>query len=303
MGMTTKHKSELKLKVAQNFEAAGDNLHALQLYHSLINEDPGFVEAYFSLAELFEKQGNFTSAKNLLTGFINENPDSSLARLFLAQLLLRNSQWEDVVEVLHNILVEEEPLAAFFSGYSYFMMKDYEPAKISLLNFIAYGKKTELIHEAYIYLAKIEIQLKHFKSALEYAKEAGTVYSNYWELNLIYAIIYYHLGMYNHAVKLVEKAIQLNPGNSSSYEWAGKIYLKSEDYIKAENNFLKHIRNTEYPSSDIYSGLAEACLKSNKVKDAVMYYEMALKIDPKNILAAEGKEKASFILKSGTADV
>jgi tetratricopeptide (TPR) repeat protein len=300
MGMN--HKSEVKLKVAQSFEAAGDNLHAIQLYNSIIQDDPDFIEAYFALSDLYEKQGNFVSAENLLKGCLEYNPDNNSVRLYLAQFLLRLLNWEDVIDVLSNVQVEEEPLAAFFSGYSYFMMKDYEPAKINFISFTVNGKKTELIYEAYIYLAKIEIQLKNFKSARDYVKKAEVVYSDYWELNLINSIIYYNLGMYAHAVLPVEKAMSLNPGDNSSYEWAGRIYLKSGDYIKAEKYFLKHIDAVENPASDIYASLAEACLRNNKTEDAVLYYDVALKIDPQNIFAAEGKKNALSLLKKQAPD-
>jgi tetratricopeptide (TPR) repeat protein len=303
MGIIHKQKSELKLKVARNFEDTGDNLHAVQLYHSVIREDPDFLEAYFSLAELFEKQGNLISAKNILKDYLEDNPESNPVRLFLAQLLLRNSLWEEVIELLNNVLTEEEPLAAFFTGYSYFMMKDFEPAKISFLNFIDNGKKTGLIHEVYVYLAKIEIHLKNFKSALDFAKKAEVVYSDFYELNLLFSIIYYNLGMFAHAVKPIEKALKLNHSDPSSYEWAGRIYLKLSDYIKAESYFVKHIQSVESPSPDIYSSLAEACLKNKKAEDALMYYDIALKLDPQNLFAAEGKKNVSQLLRNQASDV
>jgi tetratricopeptide (TPR) repeat protein len=133
-------------------------------------------------------------------------------------------------------------------------------------------------------------------------KKAEVVYSDYWELNLINSIIYYNLGMYAHAVLPVEKAMSLNPGDNSSYEWAGRIYLKSGDYIKAEKYFLKHIDAVENPASDIYASLAEACFRNNKTEDAVLYYDVALKIDPQNIFAAEGKKNALSLLKKQAPD-
>ncbi|HSP87101.1 MAG TPA: tetratricopeptide repeat protein, partial [Ignavibacteriaceae bacterium] len=280
MGIDTKYKLELRLKTAQDYEANGETLHALQIYNSIIDDEPGYVDAYFCLVELYEKQNKIESAKNLLRDFLIDNPENNLVRLFYAQFLLRNSQWENVIENLQPINISEEPIAAFFLGYSFFMLKNYQHAKINFLHFVSSGKKTELLHETYIFLAKTEIQLRNFESALEFAKKSEIVYSNFWELNLVFAIIHYNLGMQTHAITSITKSLKLNPNETSIYKWAGKIFLKVGEYIKAEENFLKYIGMVEYPSSEIYFELGEAYLKTNKVKDALQYYELALKIDP-----------------------
>ncbi|OGU77096.1 MAG: hypothetical protein A2V93_05070 [Ignavibacteria bacterium RBG_16_34_14] len=303
MGIDTKYKIENRLKSARDYEANGDNLHAMQIYNSIIEDEPDFAEAYFSLAELFEKQGNIESAKKLLTDYLNKKPGNNLVRLFYAQLLLRNSQWEDVIDILQSLSIDEEPIAAFFLGYSFFMLKNYEHAKINFQHFINSGKKTELLHQTYIYLAKTEIQLRNFESALEYAKKSEIVYSNFWELNLVFAIIHYHLDMYTHAISSISKALKLNANEPTVYKWAGKIFLKVREYLKAEENFLKYIGMVEYPASEIYSELGEAYFKTNKVKDALQYYELALKIDPFNKFAVEGKKKAALILQTGTNEI
>jgi len=303
MGIDSKYRVENKLKTAQEFEARGENLHAIQLYLSIIEDEPDYVEGYFSLAELYEKQGNLESAKKLLINYLSENPDNNTVRLFYAQLLIRNFQWENVIDIIHSLDINDEPLAGFFLGYSFFMLKDYEPARINFLRFISSGKKTELLHETYIYLAKTEIQLNNFKDALEFAKKAEIVYSNFWELNLILAIIYYNLEMITHSVSSIARAIKLNQNEASVYEWAGRIYLKAGEYLKAEEYFIKHIDMIEYPTSKIYSELAEVYFKVSKVRDALRYYDLALGLDPFNQFAVNGKNNASLILKAGLNNV
>ncbi|MFO7445427.1 MAG: tetratricopeptide repeat protein [Ignavibacteriaceae bacterium] len=287
---------EHKLKSARLFEAQGKPLHALQIYTSLIEEFPEHADTYCCLAELYEALNKIESSISLLKSFLAENPENKEVRLFLGQFLLRNSRWEQAIEFLEYFLPEEEPMAAFFLGFSYFMLKDYERAKISFINFIAVEKQTELLHEAHIYLAKIEIQLKNFESALSFAQKANVIYSNFWELNLIFAITYYNLGMYAHAVVPAEKAVKLSPQEPSPYEWAGKVYSKLGEYTKAEEKFLKYIELIEDATSDIYARLAEVCLKIKKPKDALAYFDVALKLDPQNKTAMQGKQNASNII-------
>jgi tetratricopeptide (TPR) repeat protein len=286
------------MKVAHDYESEGKLLHAAQIYNQILQEYPDFMDVYYSLANLYEHMGNIKPALDLLKSYLENDPENKEIRLFLGQYLLRNSKWEEAIDVLSFIMPEDEHIVAFFIGYSHFMLGEYELAKISLENFISNEDHPELVQEANIYLAKITLKLKDYENALLYAKKADVMYSNFWELNQIYAETYYNLGMYAHAVTPIEKAIKLNPSESSPYEMAGKIYLKLGDYLKAEKNFLKYIETIEDASSDIYTKLAEACLKGEKPKDALAYFDIAIKLDPENKTALAGKNKAASILNN-----
>ncbi len=293
-----KYQLDHKMKLGNDFESQGKPLHAVQIYVSVIEESPDYVEAYFKLANLYDLVGNIQSAVKLLKEYLEKNPEDKDVRIFLGQFLLKNDRWDDAVEVLSFILPEEEPVVAFFIGYAHFMQNEFELAKLNLLNFLSFQENNELLHEANIYMAKIELKLKNYESALSYAKRSDSIYSNFWELNQIYAETYYNLGMYAHAVAPIEKAIKLNPGEALPYEWAGKVYLKLGEYQKAEKNFLLYIEAIEDVSSDIYTKLAEACLKNKNPKDALAYYDIAIKLDPSNELAKKGKNMASTILNN-----
>jgi len=285
-----------KIKVAKQYEEQGKHLHAIQIYQSLLDENSDSPEVFLNLSHLYENTNRIEPAIDLLKSFLEKNPGSKEIRLALSQLFLRNSRWNEAIEMLSNVPEAEEPIAVFFLGYAHYMLKEYEHAKIYFLNFSHLDEKTELRHEAYIYLAKIEIELKNYEKALAYAKKAEVIYSNFWELNLIFSIAYYHLGMYAHALLPVEKAIKINPREAGTYEWAGKIYLKLGDYLKAEKYFLKYIESVEEASSDTYTKLGEACLMVKKAKAALDYFDIAIKLDPQNNFAIEGKKNASSLL-------
>jgi tetratricopeptide (TPR) repeat protein len=293
-----KYQLDYKLKQARDFQAQGKLLHALQFYETVINEHPSFADAYFGVAEVYEQLGNINPAIELLNDFLLSDAENKLVRLFFGQFLLKNSRWEETIDVLSFILPEEEIVVNFFMGYAHFMLGEYELAKLNFISFISFAEQSELFQEANIYLAKTEIKLCNFDNALTCAKRADVMYSNYWELNAIYAEIYYNLDMHAHAVTPIEKALKLNPNEPRIFELAGKIYFKLGDFIKAERNFLKHIDLTDDASSEVYAKLAEACLKGNKAKDALAYYDIALKIDPLNKYALEGKKSAAGIVKN-----
>ncbi|MBZ0200632.1 MAG: tetratricopeptide repeat protein, partial [Ignavibacteriaceae bacterium] len=180
---------------------------------------------------------------------------------------------------------------------------DYEIAKINFLTFVSSKHKSDLIHEAYLYLVKIEVALENYDIALDFAKRAEPVYFDYWEFNYLLAKIYYKLGMVGHAIKPIEKSIQQNKKQAELFELAGKIYLKAGDFIKAEKKYLKFIEISSDTSPEIYVELAQVCLKANKANDALKYFEMAIELDPENRYALQGKKNAKLILnKNAVSD-
>ncbi len=297
--MDSKLQIDHKMKSALSYENDGMLLHALQIYISLTEEYPEFNDAYIKLAQLYEKLGNLKSAIKTFNALFENNSDDGENRVYYAQFLLKNSLWDEAINSLNFVDPSKVPMAAFFIGYSHFMLNEFELSKLNFLNFISIEENSELAHQAYIYISKIELKLYNFETALEYAKKAEVLYANFWELNYLYAEIYLNLEMYTHASKAIEKAINLNPEESNIYQLAGKIYLKLEHYKKSEKNFLKFIELNENVSSEVYSKLAETCFKSGKFLEAQAYYEIALKINPSNEHAIWGKKNAEeFINKN-----
>jgi len=291
-----------KMKLASDYEMQGKLLHAVQIYNSVIAENTDYTDAYFALGEVYEKIGNINPAVEMIRNFLKKNPENKEVRIYLSEFLMRNKRWDEANEILSYILPEEEPVISFFLGYSHFMQNDYEVARINFLNFLQHSEPDEMLQEANLYLAKIDINLKNFKGALEYLKKTEIVYSNFWEWNLLISVVYYNLGMYTHAIVPVGKALKLNPQEKSVHKWAGKIYLKTGDYQKAEKQFLSYIDAGENTEADIYTELAEVCLKSKKPADALAYFEIALKLDPENKFAELGKKNADNIIQKTAAD-
>jgi tetratricopeptide (TPR) repeat protein len=291
---------DFKLESAAAFLSKGKFLHAIQIYTSVLIENPDIIEANFSLAEIYIQSGNVDQAINLLKDLLGRNPENQDVRLFTGQILLRNAKWHEATEILSYILPEEKPIVSFFLGYSYFMLNEYKLAQINFNNYLKHKTENELLYEAYLFLGKIEIEFENFETALKFLKKTEPFYSNYWELHYYSAKCFYNLDMQIHAILSVEKAIKLNPKEYQSYELSGKIYLKNGDYLKAEKNFLKYIELNQNISSEIYVELGETYLKIKNAKDALGYFELALKIDPKNNEANEGKIAASRIIHNST---
>lgn len=281
-----------KLKLASAFISEGRNLHAIQVYKNLI-EEAEIDDAYFLLAELYEDMRMIDAGEQVLSQLLELKEDKTEVSMYLGQYLLRNSKWIDAIELL-NTITHKVHSSNFLIGYSYLMINEFEMAKDYFTTYINSDDKNELKQEANIYLAKIEYELNNFNSALTYAKNAQFVYSDFWELNLVLAKVYYSLDMITHAASPIEKALKLNPKDVSVLEFAGKIYFKLEDYAKAEKYFSECIEHSEVISAEIYTLLAKSFVKQKKYNNADMFFTLALQIDPEYQPAISGKANLSI---------
>jgi tetratricopeptide (TPR) repeat protein len=271
-----------KLKRARDFETEGKFLHAIQIYNTIIAEFPEILEANIRLAELYERTENYQSAFKIYNHLVNTHPDNDDIAIYFAQFLIRRKSWQEAIDALKNVSPDDEPIVSFFIGYSYFQINEFELSKVHLLNFIISDEQPEIIHEAFLYLAKIEFEFQDFDSSKKYVKKASLLLSDNWELYFLKAKINYVNGSLTLAMKEINTALKLNNTEPMLYSWAGKICLKSQDYKLAESHFLKYLGLSETPLAENIVNLAKSQLKQKKFKDAISNYDEALKLDPEN---------------------
>ncbi|UCH66807.1 MAG: tetratricopeptide repeat protein [Ignavibacterium sp.] len=297
------HSFQHRINSAKDFETQGKILHAIQIYKVLIEEYPDQIESYINLADVYQLIGHKESAEKILSLIINRQPTNHELSIYYVQFLMQNNEWNRAQDKLSELSTEDS-FVSYLTSYIYFMQNKSEIAKLHFLRFIISDEEPELIHEAYLFLAKIEFELKQYKSALKYAKKAEIMYDDFWELYLIYAKIYYSLQMYTHSSESILEGIKLNPDETQLYKWAGKIYVKLNNFIKAKKYFEKHIDLKESITSDDYLYLANACFQLGELKDAINFFDTAIKLDPDNLLALKGYEKThNLINKNNASDV
>ncbi|MDP2301180.1 MAG: tetratricopeptide repeat protein [Ignavibacteria bacterium] len=279
-------KVELRHKInkAESLEAEGKLLHAVQIYNSIIDTFPAQKEPYYKLIALYEKLQNIEAAHNLLTELISLSPEDKELRLYLAHFLFRNEKWDETLETLEFLNPDFDLTIAFINGYSHYMLKEFELANISFQKFVALDRTSEFLPDAYIHLAKANINLNRYEEALKYIKTAENYFESYYELHFIYAIIYYYLGMNEHSIERIKKALRFKKIDNDVYAWAGKIYFKSNDYEKAKQYFDKYLSLSEEGSADIYAQLGLIAVIENDLPLARNYFETSLKFDSENQL-------------------
>lgn len=273
---------------ASRFEKEGKLLHALQVYLQLLEEFPEEDYTLAALANLYEKLEKPELGILLLQERLKVDLENLPLRLFAGHYFFRQQAWDTTIEYLSAFSPAEEPLIAFFVGYSYYMLKNYELAKHHFKLFLDVNKETDFLQDAFVYLAKACVHLEQFNEALDYVNKAHEYYSEYYELHLLYAIIYYYLEMDYNALVAIEKTLKLNKTDPGVFDWAGKIAFRCGEPEKSVKYFQKYLDVGGDQSAEFYAHYGMSLLHNKKIDQAKTHFELALRFDEENALAKKG---------------
>ncbi len=270
------------------FEKEGRHLHALQIYRQLMEDFPEEDFAVAALANLYEKMEKPELGIELLSEHLESKTDNHRLRLFAGHYFFRQNSWENTIDYLSAFSPEEDPLIAFYVGYSNYKLGKYELAKQYFLLFIRLNRENDFLLNAYIYLAKSYIYLDEYELALLYVKKAEEYFAGYYELFFLYARIYFYMGMYYTSLEAVEKAIKINATDPIVYEWGGKIAFHCGEIKKSLKYFQEYLNVGGEMNADFCSDFGMALLKNKNINAAKEHFELALQVEPEHEKAKHG---------------
>ena len=280
---------EFKIQIAESYEKEGKNLHALQIYHSLLNNKTYRRKAVVKLTDIYTKFGKIDKAIILFEDYLYENLDIEMRKYF-AHFLIKNEVYEKSLEILEYLSKESNPEVYFLTGIAHYKLKEFEIAKINFNEFIKKNKRSDLLPDAYLFLSKSNRHLRQYDEALENAKLSEMLWNNNMELYLNLAKIYFYKEMYMHAFEAISKAIKINNNNRNLYKWAGKILYFMDEFQKANEYLTKFLEVSEScEEAEIFALLGGTNLKIKEYKKAELFFDMCLKFDPANTFALKGK--------------
>jgi len=279
---------EYKFNKALEYEHEGKLLHAVQIYTSLLKTDSFKRDSSIQLHKIYENWGNIGHSSSLLRNYLDENSGDFELRKYYSLFLIKHHHYEEAVEQLSRISSSEIAEVKFLAGLARFFMKDYESAVINFTEFIGQNNSTEYLYDAYLYLAKTQLELNNIDKALEAAKGADKISSGSEELQLILTKIYLLKGMNFHAFDSVSRGLRINNESRQMNELAGRISFDMGEYDKAENHLRKLLNNNEQ-SDEVFTLLGIIYIKKNDFAKAEEMFNKALEINPENIPAIENK--------------
>ncbi len=310
-----KDDSEIKREVIDIFIEKKDFKRADSLTDILLKMD-GLNPNYLRLKGYLQYEiGNYAEAiKNLLLA-IETNPKDDLSNYYISRIYYRLGNYSKSLEYLKRA-IEINPKAIEYKNYKIFILivkRNYREAFYELkrtlsrytddpgINYLAgflfseIGKKQKAIdfylrslkkdsldHQKWFELGALYESLNMIKEAEECFKKVITLDSsnakayNYWGYMLAERGLKLKL-----AVKLIERALEISPGNGYYLDSLGWVYYQMGDYKKAKEILLQAV-HIQPEDPVILEHCGDVLMKLGEIKQAKKFYEKALKINPDN---------------------
>jgi len=249
---------------------------ALILSKILIDTHPNDAKCYSMYGDLLVQDKKYNEAR---TCFIKAVAiDSSKFALWeeVLRLDLQLSEYQHLVTFSQKAveLFPEQPIVYLFSGLAHLQLKAYEEALHSL---IAGAKlvvnNDELLAQFYMYQGDIYHALKNpAESDKAYEMSLKTKGDNAFVLNNFAYYLSQRGESLDKAEKMAQKAVSLDPENTSFQDTYGWVFYQLGNYTEAKLWIEKALTDKDGPSADVLEHYGDVLYKLGDKTQAVEYW-------------------------------
>ena len=318
---------EILSRTADYYFACGDAASAAELYKQAIAARPSLAGVKEKLAECHVFNGDNSAATALLEKVVAENPMNLAAYDQLARLHIQQNEpakalskmrqalliapieprrYEEIIRIAlragdeKNALQyadEAEQRFPYLTGFTLLRAISLSQSKQHAAALMAFERtlieasnsNPEMLDGTFYmaYGAAAE-QAGHYTKASELIKMAISLEPNNAEPYNFLAYMWADRGEnLEAACELVGRALELEPGNGAYIDTLGWIYFRQGRYAEAVSELLRAAANLEKPDPVVLEHIGAAYEKLGKTTEALMYWQKAHGIDPKNPTLAE----------------
>ncbi len=265
--------NEYLIKKAEAHEKEGQLIHAIQIYKKIYEDETVRRTVLIKLISIYEKLNNVNAALNLIDEYLLVHDDIEVRKIY-THYLVRHGFYEKALDVVSEVSKEDYPEILFLIGMANYNLEEYNFSKINFSDFIKRNKSSELLPEALIYLAKVNIKQNDLDLALDNLRLAENISTRNLDLYKTYAETYIKKSMFIHANEAIQKAFELEPSEMTLQKIAAKIMFELSEFKQAEFFLKNYIKNSQAGTDD-FNLLAKTYEKLNRKKEADLYFKKA----------------------------
>lgn len=272
---------EASLALARLATASGDNATALRLAGDMLNRNPNLPAAYAIRAQALLSQGAIKEAEVALQEALKRDPALTPALTVLLNLRVRQGRAQELVLPLTK-LVENQPQSAdlrHLLALAYFSVNNLPRSEENVRAALKLDPKTATSHSllANIHLAKGATSEAKTELLAAIAAEPHTM-SNYMMLELEYE----REGNWQEAIKLCERARQLDPDSAAIANQLAYLYLEHGGDANQALVLAQQAKQKMPNSPNVADTLGWAYYKLKMVEPAIVQFKLCTEFTPVN---------------------
>jgi tetratricopeptide (TPR) repeat protein len=287
---------------------------AVDWLQKAINKNPINDELLYLLSEYLIKYKQFSHARTYLSRAIDLNPSKVLYRETYAKIIYETEDSNAAIGHLVDLLNDfpDNPRLYGAIGIYYYrtgQIKKFEDtrAKLNELkvkdesfykflmdaatldqkreDIIKYGEQLLAINpgniEVRMYLGQVLMDLEKYPEAFKMFESVKERLNSYPKLQYFLSKINLLLDKVDEALILAQKEVEDNPGQVLGNVLLGDIYMKQNEFVKAENSYKKAYKSN--PNSvEALLGMAAISYRKNQLDMTIDLYKKAKSLQPHN---------------------
>jgi Tfp pilus assembly protein PilF len=238
---------------------------------------------YFNLGSVYQIQKKHAEACEYFKKAVELDDEDETFKTAYALSLVKSEQYNEAIAVYKKLLVQHPEK----ENYKYNLINCYEAVNdnqtaILMLEGIVYvNPKLALPAQK---LANLYIKTNQLSRAKELYDNVILKNNPTAEVMHQYAVLSYSLCDTDAAERILKKAIKMNPKMAKAHKDLAVIYLNKRlfDYADIEFKTAMELMPDDF---EILFEYGNFLYSTSKNKEAETYYQKALEIEPKNILA------------------
>lgn len=270
--------------LGQAYQLTGEVNLAKESFERAVALYPEQVEARRSLAVLETKSGQYQQARSRLDELLKQRPDDLVALDMLMMLDLVTKNWKDAERTLARLRTASRNgyVAHMAEGRFHEAQRHFEEASQ------AYERAMLLVpgeSEPLIYFVKLAVLQGRTAQAKNRLESLVTASPEHPIAHGLLGEVLTILGRYGDAEAQFREAVRLNPKWITPWlEWAG--LWRSQKQPDTAVQILQDGIQTNPQSEELHLLLAAVYSDSDRIDAAIASYEAVLRLNPKNVIAA-----------------
>lgn len=272
--------------------ALGDFATARVQFQDVLKTEPNALDVYYYIGESYRLQGDFRSAKDSYQTAINRDPTFAPAFLGRARANLGLNKYADVIGDLNEAINLDRNFAeAYIARGAYTVDSNPSSALEDLETALEITPDSAL---AYLYLADAQLSLGDNDAALEAAIRANELDMTLVPVYLTLAKAYIRTGQTTQAIIVLKTFTAFNPEDASSLRLLGTAYNAAGDFEHAVEVLNKAIE-ADRRNPEAYFQRGSAYLNLDSPNLAETDFKSALNYDPFDFDSYLGLARSYFM--------
>jgi tetratricopeptide (TPR) repeat protein len=260
-------------------------LHAEQIYHRLIREEPEFVTAYTDLAALYQETNRLGESTAILHAACGRFPANAGITFMLGNAHLRQRHYGRALSCYKQIANEKLPHVHFNMGIAHLSQGNMRAAEEQFRTTMRLDHDFPQVHE---FLGELLIARKAFAEAVKHLRRAVTGNPYASGSHHLLGIALRAMGDVESAYEEFVTSIDTDPQNPQCWQRCGETLLAMKRLDEAEK-YLRKALDLDPKCVDALANLGQIHFLRGERARSEEYFAKALELDPHNPTARIGR--------------